>query len=634
MQARQSVRKAWADALRPEEPITACEWADRHRRLSGKAASEPGPYRSARTPYVREPLECLSIIDPTEQVTLMWGTQLGKSETGNNWIGYIIDCAPGPALIVLPRTEDAEDYSKERIDPMIEATPRLSKKIADKRDRDGGNNVRSKHFPGGVLGLTGGNSAAGLKSKPRRYLFLDEVDEYPLDLGKQGDPITLAKKRQDSFGRRKKRLVTSTPTIKGASRIEREYEMSDKRRYWVPCPDCAEFQTLEFKQLEWPKGNPQAAKYICAHCGSVLGDEHKTEMLERGEWRAETPGEGRSAGFHLNSLYSPVGWFSWVDIANAWEDAQGDQLLLKTFINTILAETWAERGEAPDWERLYERRENFPLGTCPKGVLFLTIGADVQKDRIEYFVWGWGRGKESWLVDYDVIDGDPYRDETWGPISDLLNKSWDHEEGGTLPLARMAVDSNYATDAVVSWVQRSKDPRVMAIRGDHWKNWTFVIGGPSRADVAVNGKRTGVRLFPVGGALIKQETYAFLRLPVPLDGESYPEGFVHLPMVDDEVVKQLVGEDLITNTNKYGRMVREWQKNRARNEALDCRVYARAAAEQLGISRFTDDQLNQMAAAVRVAAQKNTTPKRRPPAQSNYATGRGGGRGNRKVWLK
>lgn len=625
------VRKSWVAGLTPEQALSVTEWADAHRKLSGKAAAEPGPYRSARTPYVKEPMDCLSITSPQTEIVCMWGTQLGKSETGNNFTGYVIDNAPGPMLVVLPRGEDAEGYSRDRIDPMIESTPRLLAKVPPKRERDGGNKVRSKAFPGGVLVLTGANSAAGLKSRPVRYLFMDEVDEYPLDLGKQGDPIELARKRTDTFGKRKKIFLTSTPTVKGVSRIEQAYEMSDQRKFWVPCGECGEYQTLEFENLKWEKGKPHEARYVCPHCGCLLGDEHKTEMLEAGEWRAASSGEGKAAGFHLSSLYSPVGWFSWVQIAQAWENAQGNQELLKTFVNTILAETWKEAGDAPNWERLYERREDYPLGTCPKGVLFLTAGVDVQKDRLEYFVWGWGAGKESWLVDFEVVDGDPYRKETWEPLTGLLTKQWPCYSGATLPLARLSVDGNYAINAVVEWAQLVADPRVMVVRGDHWKNWTFIIGGPGRSDVKINGKRTGIRLWPVGGALVKQETYGFLNKSAPLDGEEYPDGYVHLPMVDDEIVKQLVGEDLVTNTNKHGRTVREWQKNRARNEALDCRVYARAGAEQLGISRFTEEQLTQMAEAVSSASQIKSKPEK--PKRSGGYVSRRNGSGRRGAWL-
>jgi len=585
--ARRAVRQAWANGLRPEESLTVAEWADKHRYLSGKAAAEPGKYRVDRTPYVREPLECLSVTSPVQRVVLMWGAQVGKSETGNNFVGYVIDNSPGPMLLVQPRVEDAEGYSKDRIEPMIDASPRLRKKVPPARERDSGNTVKSKQFPGGVLVMTGANSAAGLRSRPIRYLFMDEVDLYPSDVGGEGDPVALAERRTNTFRHRRKILLTSTPTIKGVSRIEKEWEQSDKRMYHVPCPECEEFQVLKFENLKWPKGDPQKARYMCEHCGCLLGDEHKTFMLANGEWRATDPGPGKAAGFHLNSLYSPVGWLSWVDIVQAWEKAQGKPEELKTFINTILAETWAEKGEAPEWERLYERREDWPIGRCPDGVALLTAGVDVQKDRIEAAVWGWGRGRESWLIETFVFNGDPYQKTTWEPLTRLLQRQFETESGAALPIARMAVDSGYATDSVYDWA-KGQDNRVMVIKGEHWKQWGFVIGAPDRSSRTSKGKKVGIRLYPVGGAFIKQETYGFFRLPVPLDGEPYAEGYIHLPKVDEETCKQLVSEHIVVVKAKNGFQRREWEKTRDRNEQLDMRVYARAAAELMGVSRMTD----------------------------------------------
>ena len=389
-----AIERAWRDGLKPDPLLTVSEWADRYRVLSQRASSEPGRWRTERTPYLKEIMDCLSPSSPVQRVALMKGAQIGGTECGNCWIGYVIHQAPGPMMAVAPTVELAKRNSKQRINPLIEESDVLRERVKERRSRDSGNTVLSKEFPGGVLILTGANSAVGLRSMPARYLFLDEVDGYPGDVEGEGDPILLAERRSATFQRRKILLV-STPKTKSLSRIQREYDASDQRRYFVPCPHCHEQQTLELENLRWPKRRPREAEYACAHCGSLIGERHKTWMLEHGEWRPSAEGAGRTAGFHLSSLYSPVGWFSWGDAAEMYEQAQKTPDLIKGFVNTVLGLPFEEEAEAPEWQRLYERRETYRIGVVPEGGLFLTAGVDVQKDRIEVEVVAWGRGKEA-----------------------------------------------------------------------------------------------------------------------------------------------------------------------------------------------------------------------------------------------
>jgi len=302
--------EAFDRGLRPDPLLKVSEWADQHRRLSGKGAAEPGPWRTSRTPYLREIMDCLSPSSPYERVVFMKGAQVGATETGNNWIGYVIHHAPGPMLAVLPTGEMAKRNSRQRIDPLIEDSEVLSSLVKPARARDSGNTVLTKAFQGGVLAMTGANSAVGLRSMPVRYLFLDEVDGYPGDIDGEGDPVALAEARTRTFARRKV-FIVSTPTVKGVSRIEREFEASDQRRYFVPCPHCGHFQWLEFERLRWDKGRPETAHYLCAECEGHIQEHHKTRMLEAGEWRATAAseqGSEKTAGFHISSLYSPIGW--------------------------------------------------------------------------------------------------------------------------------------------------------------------------------------------------------------------------------------------------------------------------------------------------------------------------------------
>ena len=344
--------RAWTGGLTPDPALTVSAWADQHRILSPRGASEAGPWRTSRTPYLQELMDALSPRHPAQRVVFMKGSQLGASESGCNWIGYVIHHAPGPMLAVQPSVELAKRFSQQRIDPLIEESTSLRAKVAPARSRDSGNTVLSKEFPGGILVMTGANSAVGLRSMPVRYLFLDEVDAYPPSADDEGDPVTLAEARTRTFSWRRKVFLASTPTIKGLSRIEREYEASDQRRFFVPCPHCGHPQHLMFERLRWDKGQPETAAYVCEHCERPIAEHHKTQMLSMGEWRpTATPVDPLAIGFHLSSLYSPVGWLSWERIAREWEACQSSDEARRSFVNTVLGETWAETGEAPDWQR-------------------------------------------------------------------------------------------------------------------------------------------------------------------------------------------------------------------------------------------------------------------------------------------
>ena len=590
------ILRAWGSGLRPDPDLTVSEWADLHRMLSGRASAEPGRYRTVRTPYMREIMDRLSPGDPTQRVVFMKAAQVGATEAGNNWIGFAIHQAPGPMLAVQPTVELAKRNSRQRIDPLIDESPELRERVKPARSRDAGNTMLSKEFAGGILIMTGANSAVGLRSTPARYIFLDEVDAYPASADEEGDPVTLAEARSLTFAHRRKVLLVSTPTIRGLSRIEREFEASDQRRYFVPCPHCGAMQWLKFDRLRWQKGRPETAEYHCEGCETPIAEHHKTAMLEGGEWRAATAADPTTVGYHLSALYSPIGWLSWERIVRAWDAAQGSDEAIKAFRNTILGETWVETGEAPDWQRLYDRRERWTSGTVPAGGLFLTAGADVQKDRIEVDVWAWGRGLESWLVDHVVIEGGLDRHDAWSELTALLDRSWPHERGAHLRIARLAIDTGYEAPAVYSWSRAQGFGQVSPVKGVEGFNRSSPVSGPTFVDATEGGKRLrrGARLWTVAVSTFKAETYRFLRLARPteedmVDGAAFPPGSVHLPhWVENEWLKQFVAEQLVTVRTKRGFARLEWQKLRERNEALDCRVYARAAAWIAGADRWPE----------------------------------------------
>ena len=598
----------FAEFMRPPESLTVSEWSDKYRFLSGKASSEPGPWRTERTPYLREIMDCLSARSGIEEVVLMCGAQLGKTESGNNWIGYIIDVDPGPIMAVQPTIDLAKRYSQQRIGPLLSHSPRLVKKAAENYSRDDANTTFMKDFIGGVLVLSGANSAKSLRSMPVRYLFMDEIDAYPLDVDGEGDPIALAERRTSNFPNRKI-LKVSTPTLRGFSRIESAYLASDGRRYHVACPHCNEYQALEFG-ADKPYGlkcrrnenGPltETTHYLCRHCGAEIEEHHKTAMLAGGKWVASRPNEGRPAGFHLSSLYSPLGWVTWAEIMKDWIAARaaeksGDATRIKTFTNTVLAETWEDQGDRVAEHELTRRVEDYALGTAPFGCLALSAGIDVQPDRLHLLVWGWGRGEEAWLIDRRVISGSPEEQATWDALDEILRAPFPHASGSHLMVGAAAVDSGgHNTQAVYNYARARMHRHVLAIKGSSQPNKP-ILGKPS--DIEVNHRgvkiKSGAKLWPIGTDTAKALIYGRLRLPPP------GAGCFHFPAaVPGEFFAQLTAERMVTKYIK-GHPRHEWVKQVGRrNEDLDCTVYAYAAALYLGINRWRQAEWDKIEAKI------------------------------------
>lgn len=587
--------KGFFDGLRPDRIITVSEWADSYRYLSPTASSEPGQYRSNRTPFLKEVMDKLSAHDPAQEVVFMKAAQVGATESGNNWIGYIMDVAPGPVLMVMPTDDTVKRNSKIRVAPMIEATPRLRGKVATAKSRDGDNNTYSKSFPGGVLVMTGANSAVGLRSMPVRYLFLDEVDAYPEDLDGEGSPIELARARTRTFSKRKL-FIVSTPTIDGSSAIQRAFENTDQRYYHVPCPHCGAFQVLKWPQVKWDEGKPSTAMYECEHCNELIEERYKGLMLNMGEWRATKPENSdiRKVGFHINSLYSPLGWYSWGDAAREYEDLKNDANKIKAFVNTVLGECYTEKGESPPWENLYNRREQYETNKVHKDVVFLTAGVDIQGDRIEVEIVGWCRGKRSYSIDYRVLLGKTNEKPVWDKLAAIVGESWQREDGAEIPLRMMAVDTGYNTSEVYKFCKRFDVTKVIPVKGSDTLG--MIVAQPRAVDISASGKKVGrVKVWSVGVSIVKTELYGWLRLEKNEDGTA-PDGYCHFPQYDQPFFRGLTAEQLeyriVRGFRKY-----QWVKKYERNEPLDIRVYARAAASVVGIDRLNAEQLTHMQAA-------------------------------------
>ena len=587
----EDILRGFFDGLRPEPLISVSEWADRYRYLSPVAAAESGLYRTSKTPYMREIMDKLSSYDPCERVVFMKSAQCGATEAGNNWIGYIVDIAPASTLMVMPTEEMAKRNSKMRIDTMVDASPRLRDKIKRAKSRDSENTVLQKGFPGGVMIMTGANSPSGLRSMPIKNLFLDEVDGYPLSAGDEGSPVELAIARTRTFAK-KKIFLCSTPTVSGESVIESRFLETDQKYFYVPCPHCQKKQRLVFESLKWDDGKPETVLYYCEHCGAGIEERYKPFMLEEGAWVATKPENMRDdvTGFHINALYAPLGWYSWKDIVEEYLKSKNDVPRLKTFVNTVLGETWSEQGEAPAWENLYNRRELYETNKPSKDVVFLTAGVDVQKDRLELEIVGWCKGKVSYSVDYRVLLGETSSKAVWNELAAVVNEQWTREDGVLLPLRMMAVDTGYNTSHVYEFCRRFEQSRVVPVKGQD--SQSTIITPPRAVDTARNGKKiNGLKIWHVGVSIVKSETYGYLK--VENNEGEVQDGYCHFPQYDQHYFKGLTAEQLefkvIRGFRKY-----QWVKKYDRNEPLDCRVYARAAASVVGIDRMTPEAFEQM----------------------------------------
>ena len=515
---------------------------------------------------------------------------------------------------------------KQRIDPMLDESPRLKAKVGVKRSKDGGNTLHQKDFAGGVLVLTGANSAAGLRSIAVRVAVMDEVDGYPGDVDGEGDPVSLVEKRMVTFGNSKKEYILSTPTIEGQSRIEKSFELTDQRYYHVPCPHCEGLQVLVFERLKWVKGDYKDVYYECEHCSGHIYNYQKTWMLRdkamggTAEWRSLKPENDNPEvrGYHLSALYSPDGWLSWTDIARDWDESENDEPKRKVFINTILGKTYRIKGEAPPWQLLYERSQMDGLerNVVWESVAFLTAGADVQMDRIEVEIVGWMEGRRSQQIDYRVLMGDTMKEEVWRELDKVLEEEWaithsphpqsatrvssghstsgeggrQVERGGrVLKVRLMGLDTGYNAPMAHDFAKKWGTRRVIPIKGSDALEMPF--SSPKAVTITKLGKPVGKsKVWMVGVSYLKMQLYGWLRLPIDANGEV-PNGYCMFLPQDAFYFRGLTAEELVpkrshtTNATSY-----EWIKRYERNEPLDCRIYATAVAYVLGFERWSKER--------------------------------------------
>ena len=559
------VAGALAGGLRPPKKVQLSEWAEEEFRLSSESSAIAGRYRPY--PFQRAWLDALT--DPAvERLTVMKSARVGYTTCIKAAIAYFVKQEPCPIMVVQPTIQDAEGFSQEEIAPMIRDTPALKGLIADARARDSGNTVLRKSFPGGYLVMVGANSPRGFRRRNIRVILFDENDGYPASAGPEGDPEKLGEKRTLDFPDRKI-VKGSTPTVKDRSRIETAFENSDKRYYFVPCPECRHFQTLKWSGMRWDKGRPESVAYVCENCASCIPPSKKRWMVERGEWRITNPAVTNHAGFHIWQAYSYNAKADWPNLVEEWEDAQGDREKLKTFINTVLGETFDEQqGEALDHLALYNRREEYDAAELlPEGVLMATLAVDVQDNRLEAEVAGWGIGEEKWDIEYQVIMGDPSDEGVWDRLDELRETRWVHPCGVEIGVAITVIDSGgHHTDSVYRYVKPRVGQRVYAIKGSS-------SAGHPIATRSSGKSKAGAALWLVGTDSAKDLIHGRMRKEEP------GAGFMHFSTkLDEEYFMQLTAERPVP-TYRKGVPVREWRvvpKGR-RNEAFDLAVYGVAA---------------------------------------------------------
>lgn len=554
------------------------DWADMYRRLSPESSAESGRWRTSRAEYQREMMNAIN--DPkVKKVVFMTSAQIGKSELLNNVLGYFMDYDPAPIMFIMPTDSVVASYSKDRIAPMIRDTPVLKDKIVEPKSRESGNTINYKKFVGGYLVLIGANTPSQLASRPIRVVLADEVDRFPASAGAEGDPLALAEVRQTTFWN-KKTVIASTPTIKGASKIEAEYELSSQEVLNVACPHCGEYQPLVWANLKFDhlkdqengkNGNKfEVRGYACRECGCI--DSEIVWKKQPIKWVANNPDVTDIRGFHLNALSSR--WKTWDSIVDDFLTAkkQGAEML-KVWVNTMLGESWEEDSEVDFTELLTKRRQYYNC-LIPNDVVALTCGVDTQDNRLEYEIVGWGVGKKSWGIKYGIVLGDPAHKETWEALSKILFAEYKRADGLPLRIMSTCIDSGgHKTEQVYDFCREHFLDNVYAIKGVGGSGIPFV-----KIPKTVND--AGVYLFNVGVDVGKDTLFS--RLKTQYETEN---GYCHFPIeadrgYDEDYFKGLTSEHKITKYSKgQARIVWEKRSSKARNEPLDIRNYASAALE-------------------------------------------------------
>lgn len=581
---KKTIKKAVAN-FKPPEQLTVTQWANKYRKLSGENSAESGRWKTNRTPYLEEIMNAFT--DPkVHRIVLVASSQVGKTEMELNMLGYAIDIDPGPIMFVLPNTKPvAEEFSKRRVSAMIRDTPRLRRKVADVKSRNGNNTIFNKSYPGGMLTITGANSPSNLASTPCRYVFGDERDRWPKSAGTEGDPWGLVEARTTTFYNYKM-VEVSTPTIKGNSAIEDSFNTGTQEYWSTACPHCHEYNYIIFENINFEyevtvkNGKKQfkvtKIEYICPICGCISAESEMRKQPKK--WIAKNPDAYQNGvrSFWINAFSSP--WVQWKKLILQFLEADGDPEKLKTVFNTKFGKLWEHRTGSVDEDALLNRREEYNA-ELPEGVLCLTCGVDTQDNRLEYEVVGYGYHKENWGIEKGIIMGKPDEEDVWERLDGIIDKVWKFKNGKGLKISLTFVDSGgHYTQEVYTQCAKRLTKKVFAIKGAN-KEGVPYVAPPKQVNIHDKQKNVIGKawLYYIGVDAGKEKIMYGLEVQQP--GKRYS----HFPLDEEKgydynFAKGLLSEEMVYKNKKW-----VWDKipGHERNEPLDCRNYANAAFEAL-----------------------------------------------------
>jgi phage terminase large subunit GpA-like protein len=551
--------------LKPPENLTVSQFSDKHRILDSKTSAAPGPWRTSTTPYLEGVMNAFND-NEVEEIIFCKPTQVGGTEAMNNMLAYVIAQDPAPALVVYPTLDLAEYASKNRIQTMVEISPKLKERyqIRDSKDLE-------LQFNGMYVVLSGANSPASLASRPIRYLFLDEVDKYPPNSGKESDPISLARERTKTFAYNKKIFLTSTPTVRDGN-VWKSFEGADEKRYYyVPCPHCATYQQFKFKQIKWPKDIDateaiNVAYYECEKCKGKINDGHKMNMLRNGKWKAENKSSSRKKlAFHLNTIYSP--WVRFGDVAYEFLKSKDYPDMLQNFVNSWLAEPWEETQLKLNSDVVKERESEYEEFVIPNDAQILTAGVDVQKSKLYYTIRAWGANYTSWNITHGSVS-------TFEDIEEIMNATYKNKFGEEFQVNLCCIDSGDRTEEVYDFCYLNSD-WVVPVKGS--SNQMYSRYKLSTID-KIGSKANGMRLVLVNTSQYKETITTRLKRA---NGNG---SFMVYNCCDEDYAKQITSEHKV-KVKKGGREIEVWKTKTAHadNHYLDCEVYACTAADLLNV---------------------------------------------------
>ena len=609
-------KKGFLEAIRPKENLTISEWADKYRVLPSEGSAEPGIWRTRRTPYLKEIMDELSPQSPTQEVVVIKGVQLGFTELGNNVLFYYADLNPCPMLQVLHTEDIARTHAKTKIWPSLEKMDRLSFKIKRAKGANSGSSTTELIFPGGNWKLGWAQTKSTFASVSRRVVVGDDVDRWPLDVGGEGNPVELLKKRTDAFPNRKI-YINSTPTIKGASNIEKEFNESDQRHYYMPCPHCKELITFEKDNFiyEYDKENYELignVKYKCPKCDALIEEHNKTWMMDSkngAKWIAHNP-KASKRGYRLPSYYSPVGWLSWNSIFKEYlralqkQEKEGIDEYMTVWVNTRDAKVFEATAKEQKFEHIFKLKIDSDEGIVPDDIVFLVMSVDVQKDHFWYELRALGYGNKKHILRYGRV-------ENWSDLEDIFRSYYLDKQGNKYFVKVCAVDSGYNTDEVYEFCAMNSDICIPVKGKDKMTNpWTSSPAMREKDGVSI---ATGLKVYTLNTEYFKDMLYNSINRSLKIlenDGEIRGDNILTIHKnIDETFARQYTSEHKIVKTNKKGQEVYEWVKvnSRADNHLWDCGVYNTFLGELLGIRflRKTREQVRQKIKTKKVANKTN-----------------------------